>query len=296
MTIQQLRYFLVLAQELHFWRTAEKVYLSQSSLSRQILSLEEELGFKLLERDKRNVKLTEAGRYLQENLTVLIDELDRSFQQAKKIDMGTTGIVSISYPGSITHNFLPELLGVFAQKLPEVKIQLMEPADQHQEGLLLDYVIDVSFSRDIALHPSLHCEMLYAEPVCLVVPENHWITEDNFQNLRDVKDEKFITSGLHHSTYFASLLRQIFTNAGIEPAIQIETDFGGIILSLVSQNLGISILPISFAKAGKRNLRFIPLEDTVNLYVHWRKNDPNKILKQVIHYAKDLGLKYQLNQ
>nr|BFF40125.1 hypothetical protein BACY1_19300 [Tenacibaculum mesophilum] len=67
MTIQQIRYFLILAEELHFWKTAEKVYTSQSSLSRQIQSLEEELGITLFERDKRNVKLTEAGVFLKKN-------------------------------------------------------------------------------------------------------------------------------------------------------------------------------------------------------------------------------------
>lgn len=294
MTIQQLRYFLVLAQELHFWRTSEKMYLSQSTLSRQILSLEEELGCKLFERDKRNVKLTEAGRYLQEKWTVLIDEFDRTIQQAKNIDMGTTGTVSISYPGSIIHNFLPEVLELFSKKLPEVKIELMEPVDHDQERLLLDYIIDISFSRDSVLHPSLHCEKLYAETVCLVVPKQHWLTEDTFENLKSLKDEKFIISGLHHNTYFASLLRQMFNNAGIEPAIQIETDFGGVILNLVSQNLGVSMLPLSFAKAGKENLRFIPLEETVDLYVHWRKNDNNKILEQLVGVAKELGTKYSL--
>ena len=84
MTIQQIRYFLVLAEELHFWKTSEKVYISQSSLSRQIQALEEELGFMLLERDKRNVKLTEAGKFLQERWSVLLDEMERAQTQAKK--------------------------------------------------------------------------------------------------------------------------------------------------------------------------------------------------------------------
>jgi len=292
MTIQQLRYFLVLARELHFWNTAEKMYLSQSTLSRQILSLEEELGCKLFERDKRNVKLTDAGRYLQEKWSALIDEFDRTVQQAKKIDQGTTGVVSISYPGSIIHNFLPEVLELFSNKLPEVKIELMEPVDKDQERLLLDYKIDISFSRDSTQHPSLFCEKLYTETLCLVVPKKHRLTQKNFENLRDLKDERFITSGLHHNTYFASLLRQMFNSAAIEPEIQIETDFGGIILNLVSQNLGVSILPMSFAKAGHTNLRFIPLKETVDLYVHWRRNDPNKVLEQLVIYAKELGANY----
>lgn len=292
MTVQQIRYFLVLAQELHFWRSSEKLYLSQSTLSRQIFSLEEELGLKLFERNKRNVKLTDAGVYLYEKWTVLIDELDRTIQQAKNIHMGTTGVVSISYPGSIIHNFLPEVLELFSTRFPEVKIELMEPVDHDQERLLLDYKIDISFSRDSSSHPFLNCEKLYTEPICVVVPQQHWLTQDTYDNLRDLKDEKFIITGLHHNTYFASLLRQMFNNAGIEPAIQIETDFGAIILNLVSQNRGVSVLPMSFASAGNENLRFIPLNETVDLYVHWRKNDHNKILEQFINVTKGLGREY----
>lgn len=63
MTTQQIKYFLVLAEELHFWNTAEKVFISQSSLTRQIQALEDELGFSLFERNKRNVKLTDAGKF-----------------------------------------------------------------------------------------------------------------------------------------------------------------------------------------------------------------------------------------
>ncbi|WP_240484986.1 LysR family transcriptional regulator [Arenibacter latericius] len=85
MTIQQIKYFLILANELHFWRSAEKTFISQSSLSRQIQSLEQELGVQLFERDKRNVKLTDAGKFLKEKYAVLIEELDQYHRHAKKL-------------------------------------------------------------------------------------------------------------------------------------------------------------------------------------------------------------------
>ncbi|MGO3813158.1 LysR family transcriptional regulator, partial [Mesonia sp.] len=84
MTIQQIKYFLILAKELHFWKTAEKVFISQSSLSRQIQSLEDEMGVQLFERDKRNVKLTDTGKFLQEHWTIVIKDLDQIHRQAKK--------------------------------------------------------------------------------------------------------------------------------------------------------------------------------------------------------------------
>src|SRR5690606_17078633 len=102
MTLQQIRYFLVLAKELHFWKTAEKVYTSQSSLSRQIQMLEEEVGIQLFERNKRNVKLTEAGKFLQARWEIQLDEFDRSLREAKKIHQGSSGNLSLAYPGSIS--------------------------------------------------------------------------------------------------------------------------------------------------------------------------------------------------
>lgn len=289
MTIQQLQYFLVLAEELHFWKTSEKVYTSQSSLSRQIQSLEEELGFKLLERDKRNVKLTEAGKFLQKRWEILLDEMNRAHTQAKKISMGSSGLIAIAYPGSISSSFLPELLKTFTAAMPDIKIELVEPTDATNEKLLLDYHIDVAFSRDMVRHPALSSKKLYSEPVCLVVPENHWLTEDTFQDLRSLEDECFILSGLHHSTFFASLLRKIFSTYGFEPKTNIETDFGGLILNLVANGLGISILPYSFQFATSNKVRFIKLPEKVDLYINWRNKDENAAIKNIIAHAVGLG-------
>lgn len=292
MNIHQLRYFLVLAKELHFWKSAEKVHLSQSSLSRQIQSLEDELGVQLLKRNKRNVKLTEAGTFLQKEWSGLLDEFDRVHQQAKRMDQGISGRLSIAYPGSITYNYLPDLLHVISHKIPEVTIELQEPTDEHHENLLLDYKVDVSFGRDAISHNLIHSKQLYSEDICLVVPKAHPLTVENFTTLSALKSEKFILSGLHHTTYYASLLRQLFINAQLEPHIVVESDFGGMIINLVAKGLGISILPYSFFKANNEHIRFIPLDQQIALYLNWRKSDQSNVLNNLIALATTLGQEY----
>lgn len=287
MRIQQIRYFLTLAEELHFWRSAEKLHTSQSTLSRQIQALEDELGFLLFERDKRNVQLTEAGLFLKENWSKLLLDLDQSRMQAQKIDEGVSGSISIAYPGSIAFRFLPELLRIMHREMPDLKIELTEPTDQEYEAMLLDFKVDVALSRDQLNHPKIASEKLESEPICLVVPENHWLTEENFKGLQDLRDEKFIISGLHHSTYFASLLRSLFLRHNMEPITVVESDFGSMIMALVSKEMGISILPISFRLSRHNNLRFIQLEEEVDLYVNWRKNDPNKVIGRILDYARE---------
>lgn len=289
MNFQQIRSFLVLAKELHFWKTAEKVYTSQSSLSRQIQMLEEELGIQLFERNKRNVKLTQAGVFLHQRWETLLDEFDRINREAKKIHEGSSGALSFAYPGSISFNYLPKLLKTLGEEMPNLKVELVEPTDENHGILLVNHQIDLAFSRDAIENPGIDSVELFSEPVCLVVPDGHWVTEESFNDLRDVKEENFLISGLHHTTYFASLLRQLFSVHGFEPKIQIESDFGGMILSLVSNGLGISILPFSFSSSSNANVRFIELPERVGLFINWRKNEQNKALKKVVEYSIRVG-------
>ena len=288
MTIQQIKYFLVLAKELHFWNTAEKVFISQSSLSRQIQALEDELQIQLFERDKRNVKLTNAGKFLQEQWREKIKEFDQIIRQAKKIDEGKAGTISITYPGSIAYEFLPKFLEVLSNNLPDLKIELTEPIDENHEKLLLNFQTDIAFSRDKIKNANIDSQKLYSEPICLVVPKNHPL---NKKNLTGLENEKFIISGLHQTTFFASLLRSWFSKNRIKPKTIIESDFGGMIMNLVSKGLGISILPLSFKSAQAENVEFIELEEKIDLYINWRKKELNNTIKKVIELAKNVAKK-----
>ncbi|WP_179315669.1 LysR family transcriptional regulator [Winogradskyella undariae] len=294
MTIQQIKYFLELANELHFWKTSEKISISQSTLSRQIQSLEDELGIQLFERDKRNVKLTAAGKFLREHWADSVNELDRIHIQAKKIDIGSSGSISIAYPGSISSGFLPQLMNVLTNEMPDLKIELTEPTDLNHEKLILDYHIDIAISRDEILNPTIISKKLYSESICLVVPINHWLTQDNFTDLKMVENENFIISALHNNTYFSTLLRSVFSASDFEPKTTIESDFGSVILNLVAKNLGISILPYSFKFANNQNVRFIELPNKVDLFINWRRKDPNKIVKRIVDYSVILGENYIL--
>ncbi|MDW5290705.1 LysR substrate-binding domain-containing protein [Formosa sp. PL04] len=286
MTIQQIKYFLALSKELHFWKTAEQVFISQSALSRQIQALENEMDVTLFERDKRNVKLTDAGKFLQTHWTSIINDLDQVHKQAKKIDEGTSGFVSISYPGSIAFKFLPNFLETLNTNLPDLKLELIEPTDEDHENLLLNYKTDIAFSRDQIQHIHIDSLKLHSEPICVVVPKNHWLNKASLDNLNELKNEKFIIAGLHQTTFFASLLRHFFDKINFQPKTIIESDFGGMILNLVSKGIGISILPYSYKYAMCENIRFIELDENIDLFINWRKKDPNKTIKKIVEFTK----------
>jgi len=292
MDLEQIRYFLTLSQELHFWNAAEKLFITQSALSRQIQSLEDDIGVKLFERSKRNVKLTKAGAFLREQWLRMSDEIDRVHRQAKSINEGTYGTISIAYPGSIAYGFLPAFISAIANELPEVKLELLEPTDISIEQLLLNYQLDLALRRDPAENPALQSIALYAEHFSLIVPESHSLTQKNFKSLVQVKDEKFILSGLHHQTYYVSTLRDLFRTYGFEPNVHIESDFGAMILGLVAKGLGVSIMPSSYAISAPSGVRFINLPQKTKLYAAWRKDDNNAVLKNVLTIVKSTAKKF----
>lgn len=290
MTFKQIRYFLILSEELHFWKAAEKAFISQSSLSRQIIQMEDELGFQLFERNKRNVKLTPAGEFLKENWSQIWDSYHQGINQARKIDEGSSGRITISYPGSIAFRFLPELLRSVHTHFPDLTIELIEPPDENHLKLLLDFKIDIALSRDEFIHREISTKKLYEEPLCLVVPESHFLNDKNFEGLNQLSDEKFIISRLHDTTFFASILRKLFARYEIQPQVIIESDFGAMILSLVSKNMGVSILPKSFKNATISGIRFLELSEKVALYANFRKDDSNKTIPNILKLSDELSI------
>lgn len=286
MNSDQIRYFLTLAGELHFWNAAEKLFMTQSALSRQIKSLEQELGVQLFERSKRSVRLTEAGSFLREQWLRISEEMEKVHRQAKSIHDGSYGTVSLAYPGSIAYAFLPALIAAVAKDLPAVKIELVEPTDVSVEQLLLSHQLDLALRRDPARNPALQSAVLYSEHFSLVVPAGHALDQQNFKSLQQVSEEKFILSGLQHNTYYVSLLRDLFRSYGFTPNVHIESDFGSMILSLVARGLGVSILPGSYDSSAPASVRFITLPQTTNLYAAWRKDDNSPVLKNVLSLVK----------
>jgi DNA-binding transcriptional LysR family regulator len=294
--LQQIRYFLTLAEELHFWNSAEKLFITQSALSRQIKALEDELGIQLFERSKRTVKLTKAGIFLREQWLRMMEEIDRVHRQAKTIHEGTYGMVSIAYPGSIAYGFLPAVISSIAKALPQVKLELVEPTDVSVEQLLLNHQLDLALRRDPAENPALQSAILYSEHFALIVPESHPLNQENFGSLADVKDENFILSGLNNKTYYVSSLRQLFRDYNFEPNVHIESDFGGMVLSLVSKGLGVSIMPGSYAISAPPGVRFVNLPQKTNLYAAWRKDDNSPVLGNVLDIIKNIAKSFDLRE
>lgn len=282
MDIQQIRYFLGLADELHFWKSAEKMNLTQSALSRNIKALEDELGLRLFDRDKRNVRLTKAGVFLREEWQRLLAQIDNVHRHAQQISVGEAGSIRIGHPGSVTHSLIPDLLHQVATLYPHLRVELKEIIVMKNADSLLNYQVDVLFTRIPTENPALASRFVSSDPFALVVPEAHSIQAATFTDLCSVKGERFILPAFDNRNPYTELLSAIFQAYDYRPTVIFESDYGSIILSLVAKGLGISLMPISYAVQSPPGVRFIKLNHHSTIYMVWRKDDPNPIIAKLL--------------
>lgn len=286
MKLEQIAIFLELAKELHFWRTAEKVHLTQSALSRQIQALENELGFDLFIRNKRTVKLTTAGEFMRGEWQRMIEEIGNIHRQAKQISQGEIGTISIGHPGSIIYSFLPDLLAKIAAKYSALKFDLIEISALDLDQALLNYKIDIGFNRDLPRNEQLSSKLATQENLGVFVPKNHWLQGNKSVNLKNLSEEKFILPSMTGSSQYSEELKEIFEAHDLEPQAYIESDYGATILSLIARGLGISVMPASYADNLPKGVRFIELPYRTRLYAVWRKHDNNAVLQNVLALLK----------
>ena len=284
---RHLRYFLAVAEDLHFRKAAERLYISQPGLSRQIKQMEEDIGVKLFERDNRKVVLTNAGAYLKAEVKKNLKSLDHILNHAKLLHDGKDGILKFSYVDSAMQEIIPELLLRFRQNHPNVLFSLKEMDNQKQIEGLLSQDIDIGFvrlervPRGIALQPILN------ETFCLILPKNHAIDEHNFKSLSQFKNESFILFDPRYSASYYERVMQIFDESGFAPLVTHSTIHSSSIYKLVENNFGISIVPKSMRLGYNKGVKFIELNkisQRTTLSAVWDKSNINPTLQKFLKY------------
>lgn len=151
MDIRKLKYFIAVAEELHFHRAAEKLHMTQPPLTQQIQALEHELGVKLFERNKRQVRLTPAGAVFYEEASRVLSQLERSIQTVQLASQGIIGHLNIAFIGSAEGGIMVDVLKIFRQRFPQIQLNLLEMTSAQQWQALHDGTIHIGFMRFIEL-------------------------------------------------------------------------------------------------------------------------------------------------
>lgn len=241
MTLQQLYYFRVLAKIQHFTKAAEVLLIAQPSLSYSISQLEKELNVELFERNGRNIKLSYLGERFLEYVGKSLDTLDEGVMMLKTLADSSTGEVSLGYIYSVSSKFIPGMIKKFyeddSNKL--IKFSLVQNLN---EQLLKDLK---SNKIDLAICPKPEKGFKYAkifkQQLYLIVPKKHRFSQKKCIAITDIIDEPFVA--LSKSSYLRNIVDDIFKKSNFSPNIVFEAEECNAVISYVSLNFGISIVP-----------------------------------------------------
>ena len=282
---RHMRYFLAVAEHLHFRKASERLYISQPGLSKQIKELEDNLGIQLFERHNRKVKLTGTGAYLQSEFTRILKTIDHTLGHAKLLQEGKEGHLKFAYVGSAMQEIIPELLLRFRKQHPNVLFSLKEMDNQKQIDRLLSQDIDIGFARLERVPRGLEIKPLLEESFCLVLPKDHPVNEENFKELSQFKNESFIMFDSKHNPTYSERIMQIFDASGFTPLVSHNTIHSASIYKLVENNFGVSIVPKSLQINHNRNIKFIELENITQktvLSAIWNTKNRNPSLEKLL--------------
>lgn len=284
--LRHLKYFIAVSEEHHFRKAAEKLFISQPGLSRQIKKLEDELGVTLIKRDNRNVQLTAAGTYLAQEAKKWMRTISEGLERVQLIDSGVEGTLKLGYVGSAMQGVIPEMLNSLLKQTPSIKFTLTEMNNSSQVEALLDGSIDVGFMRTSETPLKLKTKPVLSEPFCLVVPEQHSISTSNFISLNQVKDEAFILFEKAYSPTYYSEVMSLFNDAGFSPKISHSSVHALTIYKMVESGYGMAIIPKSLIGGFNMKIKFIDLSNLPQrstLYMAWNSENLNPILNHVFN-------------
>lgn len=282
---RHLRYFLAVAEELHFRKAADKLFVSQPGLSRQIKQMEEELGFPLFERTNKRVTMTKAGKYLREEVALIFKNVEDTFDHAQLIHEGKEGQISFAYVGSAMQNVIPELILKIREDHPNIHYSLREMENPEQIDALLLNDVDLAFVRLEKVPKGLDIRPVFEDTFSLVVPKNFEIENIDLDSLTQFKNEDFILFDPSYSPAYYEQVMEIFKQSGFQPIISHNTVHASTIFRLVENNLGLSIVPSSLRLGYDMKVKFIELDQMPQrtvLSVAWNRSNRNPILGKIL--------------
>ncbi|HMF54063.1 MAG TPA: LysR substrate-binding domain-containing protein, partial [Edaphobacter sp.] len=246
--LRHLRYFVAVAEELHFGRAAQRLHLAQPPLSQQIRKLEEILGHALFIRTSRSVKLTSAGQIFLERARRVLRNVQEDLEEARSIGRGEVGFLRVGFIGSSMLTPLPAMLGQYRRQYPKVQLQLSETFTSGLIQALTKNTLDAGFLRDGGPTDGLHVEKLFSEPFVAVLPSKHPLAEHKTISAAKLRNEPFVffspTAG--HRAYEKPI--SLCEQHGFRPRVVQEAPQWLTILRLVGAGLGVSIAPACVAQ------------------------------------------------
>jgi len=262
--LRHLRYFVAVAEELHFGRAADLLGISQPPLSQQIQALEQELGVRLFERSNRHVALTDAGRLFLEETRQTLAQVSKSVDVVRRAEQGEIGELQIGFTASAPFvSIIPRAVFAFRQAFPAVHLDLQEMTSSQVCQALMDKKLQIGMIRPLDLPAELDAVELLSEPLVALLHAGHPLAgeQDGGLALAELADQPFVFFPRSYGTGLYGQLFSLARQAGFTPRITQEAHEALTIIGLVAAGLGVSVLPASFRRIRIDGVVFRTLTD-----------------------------------
>lgn len=263
--LKMIRYFLVVSEELHFGKAAERLHISQPPLSLQIKELEDALGFPLFIRDSRNVMLTLAGEMMQAEMKEMFKNIENALSRVSYIARNEQSHLNIGIIGSALWHQLLEKFKNYKTINPNTTWSLHELPPSKQYEALLNKKLDIGFWRcaDLEQNPALTYKRVEKQRVAIAVSSESTLANKKILTLKDLSDQTLIFLNFNNSGYSKNLYNSCL-NAGCIPLTIYQFDEPQTQMAFVNSNLGIALVPESMQEIPWPNIKFIPLKEKLS--------------------------------
>lgn len=293
MELRHLRYFVAVAEELHFGHAAQKLGMAQPPLSQQIRRLELELGVQLLQRTKRRVQLTEAGRAFLEEARETLSQADRAIEVAQRAGRGEVGRLAIGFLGAAAYSLLPSILIAFRHRYPDVEVELHELKTSELIVALRDRRVQVGFVRLPVHDELLVVEAILREELLVALPERHPLASRAHISFRNLAQEVFLMPPRQLAPGFHEQVLNLCHQAGFTPKLGAEASQLQTIINLVAAGMGVTLVAESVRNLAGRGVVFKRLPEpapVVEVGVAWRRDAHSELLSAFLNVVRETAL------
>src|SRR4051794_37858669 len=239
--LRHLRYFVAVAEELHFGRAAARLGIQQPPLSQQIKDLEGAIGHALFLRTSRSVALTAAGQELLERARRTLTRLQEDVNAVRRVGRGEVGALTVGFAGSAMLTVLPDVIKIHRREYPDVQLRLREMATGEGIEHLRDGTVDLCFLRDPGEVDGLVTESLYREPFVAILPVRHPLAGQQSISVAKLKGEPFVFYRRVMGPVAYDRTMSLCERAGFHPQIVQDTPQWPTAIRLIGAGLGVSI-------------------------------------------------------
>ena len=282
MELRQLRYFVAVAEDLHFGHAAQRLRIAQPALSRQIQALEKDLLVQLLFRNRRRVQITPAGQVFLERARLILARADEAVLVTQRAGGGVSGTLNLGFVGSATYDVLPGVLREFLQSAPHVELTLSEMTVHAQIEALTEKRIDIGLLRLAAKTEGLVFRTIAREPLCVALPSSHRLAQVPAVRLSALAGEPFVLYPDHPRPSWTEFVIGLCQQAGFRPIVVQRTVEIQTTLSLVAAGIGVSIVPKCIGNLQRKDVVFRRLTGVrahTELVAAYRERDPSPVVQ-----------------